>query len=51
MAIGLSGAGKAIYFVYLSCATSSLMRLLSGISFGIGIVWFGFPFITDSFSG
>ncbi len=30
---------------------NSVMRLLSGISFGLGIVWFGFPYINDSFSG
>jgi uncharacterized membrane protein len=29
---------------------NSLMRLLSGILFGMGIVWFGFPFVNDSFS-
>jgi uncharacterized membrane protein len=28
---------------------NSLMRLLTGISFGLGIVWFGFPFVNDSF--
>jgi uncharacterized membrane protein len=30
---------------------NALMRLLTGISFGFGIVWFGFPYINDSFSG
>jgi uncharacterized membrane protein len=28
---------------------NSLMRLLTGISFGLGIVWFGFPYVNDSF--
>jgi len=30
---------------------NSLMRLLTGISFGLGLVWFGFPYLDDSFSG
>ncbi len=30
---------------------NSLMRLLTGISFGLGIVWFGFPYINESFAG
>jgi len=30
---------------------NSWMRLLSGISFGLGIVWFGFPYLNDSFPG
>jgi uncharacterized membrane protein len=30
---------------------NSLMRLLTGISFGLGIVWFGFPYLDDSFPG
>lgn len=30
---------------------NSLMRLLTGISFGLGIVWFGFPYVNESFSG
>ncbi|GAB4501573.1 MAG: hypothetical protein Fur0035_11160 [Anaerolineales bacterium] len=29
---------------------NSIMRLLSGILFGLGLVWFGFPYINDSFS-
>lgn len=29
---------------------NSLMRLLTGILFGIGIVWFGFPYLDDIFS-
>jgi uncharacterized membrane protein len=29
---------------------NSLMRLLSGILFGLGIVWFAFPYIDESFS-
>lgn len=28
---------------------NATMRLLSGVSFGLGIVWFGFPYISDSF--
>jgi uncharacterized membrane protein len=28
---------------------NSLMRLLSGILFGMGIVWFGFPFVNDCY--
>jgi uncharacterized membrane protein len=28
---------------------NSLMRLLTGLSFGLSIVWFGFPYIDDSF--
>ncbi len=30
---------------------NSLMRLLTGLSFGLGIVWFGFPYVNDSFPG
>jgi hypothetical protein len=30
---------------------NSLMRLLTGISFGLGLVWFGFPYLNESFSG
>jgi uncharacterized membrane protein len=30
---------------------NSLMRLLTGVSFGLGIVWFGFPYLNDSFPG
>ncbi|MCX6078153.1 MAG: DUF2085 domain-containing protein [Chloroflexi bacterium] len=30
---------------------NSLMRLLTGILFGLGIVWFGFPYLDDSFPG
>lgn len=30
---------------------NSLMRLLSGILFGLGIVWFGFPYLNDSLPG
>jgi uncharacterized membrane protein len=30
---------------------NSLMRLLSGASFGLGIVWFGFPYLNESFAG
>jgi hypothetical protein len=30
---------------------NSLMRLLTGIFFGLGIVWFGFPYLNDSFAG
>lgn len=30
---------------------NSLMRLLTGVSFGLGIIWFGFPYLNDSFSG
>jgi uncharacterized membrane protein len=29
---------------------NSLMRLLTGILFGLGIVWFGFPYLDDVFS-
>jgi uncharacterized membrane protein len=29
---------------------NSLMRLLSGILFGLGIVWFAFPYLDESFS-
>lgn len=29
---------------------NSLMRLLTGVLFGLGIVWFGFPFMDDAFS-
>ncbi len=29
---------------------NSIMRLLSGISFGLGVVWFGFPHLDDAFS-
>ncbi len=29
---------------------NSLMRLLTGILFGLGIVWFAFPYIDESFS-
>ena len=29
---------------------NSLMRLLTGILFGVGIVWFGYSFLDDSFS-
>ena len=29
---------------------NSLMRLFTGISFGLGIVWFGFPYLDDVFS-
>jgi len=29
---------------------NSLMRLLTGILFGLGIVWFGFPYLNDAFS-
>lgn len=29
---------------------NSLMRLLTGILFGLGIVWFLFPFVDDAFS-
>jgi uncharacterized membrane protein len=28
---------------------NSLMRLLTGVSFGLGLVWFGFPYLNDSF--
>jgi hypothetical protein len=28
---------------------NSLMRLLTGILFGLGIVWFGFPYLDDFF--
>lgn len=30
---------------------NSLMRLLTGLLFGLGIVWFGFPYLNDSFLG
>ncbi len=30
---------------------NSIMRLMSGIMFGLGIVWFAFPYLNDSFSG
>jgi uncharacterized membrane protein len=30
---------------------NSIMRLMSGILFGLGIVWFAFPYLNDSFSG
>jgi uncharacterized membrane protein len=30
---------------------NSLTRLLTGVLFGLGIVWFGFPYLNDSFSG
>jgi hypothetical protein len=26
------------------------MRLISGILFGLGVVWFGFPFVAEAFS-
>jgi len=29
---------------------NSMMRLLTGILFGLGIVWFGFPYLDDAFS-
>ncbi len=29
---------------------NSIMRILTGILFGIGAVWFGFPYLDDSFS-
>jgi len=29
---------------------NSMMRLFTGISFGIGIVWFGFPYLDEAFS-
>jgi uncharacterized membrane protein len=29
---------------------NSLMRLLTGVLFGLGIVWFGFPYLNDSFA-
>ena len=29
---------------------NSLMRLLTGILFGLGLVWFGFPFLEDIYS-
>jgi hypothetical protein len=29
---------------------NSLMRLLTGVLFGLGIVWFGFSYIDDTFS-
>lgn len=30
---------------------NSLMRLLTGVSFGLGSVWFGFLYLNDSFPG
>jgi uncharacterized membrane protein len=30
---------------------NSLMRLLTGVLFGLGIVWFGFPYLNASFPG
>jgi uncharacterized membrane protein len=30
---------------------NSWMRLLTGITFGLGVVWFGFPFIEEGFRG
>ena len=30
---------------------NSICRLLSGVFFGIGMVWFGFPYLNDSFQG
>ena len=30
---------------------NSMMRLLTGVSFRLGIVWFGFPYLNDSFAG
>jgi len=29
---------------------NSLMRLLTGISFGLGVIWFSFPYLDDAFS-
>ncbi|HSQ27043.1 MAG TPA: hypothetical protein VLM80_07950 [Anaerolineales bacterium] len=29
---------------------NSLMRLLTGVLFGLGIVWFGFPYLDVAFS-
>lgn len=29
---------------------NSLMRLLTGVLFGLGVVWFGFPYLDDAFS-
>ena len=29
---------------------NSLMRMLTGISFGLGVVWFSFPYLDDAFS-
>ncbi len=29
---------------------NSLMRLLTGILFGLGIVWFGYPYLNEAFS-
>ena len=29
---------------------NSMMRLLTGILFGLGIVWFCFPYLDDAFS-
>ena len=29
---------------------NSLIRLLTGILFGVGVVWFGFPYLDDAFS-
>ncbi len=28
---------------------NSIMRIITGILFGIGVVWFGFPYVDDSF--
>jgi hypothetical protein len=28
---------------------NSIMRLLSGILFGLGLVWFGFPYLEEAF--
>ena len=30
---------------------NSWMRILTGILFGIGVVWFGFPYLDEAFSG
>ena len=29
---------------------NSIMRLVTGVLFGLGIIWFGFPYLDDSFS-
>ncbi len=29
---------------------NSWMRLITGIPFGLGIVWFGFPFVEEAFN-
>jgi uncharacterized membrane protein len=29
---------------------NSLMRLLTGISFGLGVIWFSFPYVDEAFS-